>query len=105
MINVEPSFVLYALLLDPGCCLRAHIIPIGIVEPEEKEKEREREREREFMLLDDTLVMSAIGAPYTFTAIESLLGLVLCFMCSAPIFPVLWQHTRVPMGVAVPAAS
>ena len=38
MINVEPSFVLYALLLDPGCCLRAHIILIELVEPEKKKK-------------------------------------------------------------------
>ena len=29
-------YVLYALLLDPGCCLRAHIILIELVEPEEK---------------------------------------------------------------------
>ena len=36
MINVEPSFVLYALLLDPGCCLRAHIALIEPVEPGEK---------------------------------------------------------------------
>ena len=36
MTNVEPSFVLYALLLDPGCCLRAHITLIELVEPEEK---------------------------------------------------------------------
>ena len=33
---MEPSFVLCALLLDPGCCLRAHIILIELVEPEEK---------------------------------------------------------------------
>ena len=38
MINVEPSFVLYALLLDPGCCLRAHIILMKLVEPEGKKK-------------------------------------------------------------------
>ena len=38
MINVEPSFVLYALLLDPGCCLRAHIILIELVEPEGEKK-------------------------------------------------------------------
>ena len=38
MINVEPSFVLYALLIDLGCCLRAHIILIKLVEPEEKKK-------------------------------------------------------------------
>ena len=31
MMHVEPSFVLYALLLDPGCCLRAHIILSEIV--------------------------------------------------------------------------
>ena len=40
MINVEPSFVLYALLLDPSCCLRAHIILIKLVELEGKKKER-----------------------------------------------------------------
>ena len=40
MINVEPSFVLYALLLDPGCCLRAHIILIELVEPEGKKISR-----------------------------------------------------------------
>ena len=38
--NVEPSFVLYALLLDPGCCLRAHIILVELVEPEGKKKEK-----------------------------------------------------------------
>ena len=38
MTNVEPSFVLYALLLHPGCCLRAHIILIELVEPEGKKK-------------------------------------------------------------------
>ena len=38
MINVEPSFVLYALLLDPGCCMRAHIILIELVEPEGKKR-------------------------------------------------------------------
>ena len=25
-MHAEPSFVLYALLLDPGCCLRAHTV-------------------------------------------------------------------------------
>ena len=40
MTNVEPSFVLYALLLDPGCCLRAHIILIELVEPEEKKRKK-----------------------------------------------------------------
>ena len=38
MINMEPSFVLYAPLLDPGCCLRAHIILIELVEPGEKKR-------------------------------------------------------------------
>ena len=38
MTNVEPSFVLYALLLDPGCCLRAHIILIKLVEPGGKKR-------------------------------------------------------------------
>ena len=32
---MEPSFVLYALLLDPGCCLRAHNVLIGTAEPAE----------------------------------------------------------------------
>ena len=40
MINVEPSFVLYALLLDPDCCLRAHIILIELVEPEGKKRKK-----------------------------------------------------------------
>ena len=44
MINVEPSFVLYALLLDPGCCLRAHITLFGLVEPGEKKKQKKRKR-------------------------------------------------------------
>ena len=38
MANVEPSFVLYALLLDPGCCLRAHFVLIELVEPGQKKK-------------------------------------------------------------------
>ena len=38
MPNVEPSFVLYALLLEPGGCLRAHITLFELVEPEEKKK-------------------------------------------------------------------
>ena len=38
MMHVEPSFVLYALLLDPGCCLRAHTVLIDTVEPAEPEK-------------------------------------------------------------------
>ena len=41
MPNVEPSFVLYALLLEPGGCLRAHITLFELVEPEEKKKEWE----------------------------------------------------------------
>ena len=36
MPNVEPSFVLYALLLEPGGCLRAHITLFELVEPEKK---------------------------------------------------------------------
>ena len=38
MPKVEPSFVLYALLLEPGGCLRAHITLFELVEPEEKKK-------------------------------------------------------------------
>ena len=38
MPNVEPSFVLYALLLEPGGCLRAHITLFELVEPEGKKK-------------------------------------------------------------------
>ena len=37
MTNVGPSFVLYALFLDPG--LRAHIILIELVEPGNKNKD------------------------------------------------------------------
>ena len=36
MPNVEHSFVLYALLLEPGGCLRAHITLFELVEPEKK---------------------------------------------------------------------
>ena len=36
MPNVEPSFVLYALLLEPGGCLRAHITLFELVEAGEK---------------------------------------------------------------------
>ena len=39
-MHVEPSSVLYALLLDPGCCLRAHAVLIGTVEPVEPEGEK-----------------------------------------------------------------
>ena len=39
MPNVEPSFVLYALLLEPGGCLRAHITLFELVEPEQKKKD------------------------------------------------------------------
>ena len=39
MPNVEPSFVLYALLLEPGGCLRAHITLFELVEPGEKKKQ------------------------------------------------------------------
>ena len=38
MPNVEPSSVLYALLLDPGSCLGAHITLFELVEPEEEKK-------------------------------------------------------------------
>jgi hypothetical protein len=38
MPNVEHSFVLYALLLEPGGCLRAHITLFELVEPEKKKK-------------------------------------------------------------------
>ena len=38
MPNVEPSFVLYALLLEPGGCVRAHITLFELVEPEEEKK-------------------------------------------------------------------
>ena len=36
MMHVEPSFVLYALRLDPGCCLRADTVLSGTVEPHKK---------------------------------------------------------------------
>ena len=42
MPNVEPSFVLYALLLEPGGCLRARITLFELVEPEQKKKVRPR---------------------------------------------------------------
>ena len=38
MPKVEPSFILYALLLEPGGCLRAHITLFELVEPEKKKK-------------------------------------------------------------------
>ena len=38
MISVEPSFVLYALHLGLGGCLRAHALLCRIVEPPRKEK-------------------------------------------------------------------
>ena len=38
MPNVEHSFVLYALLLEPGGCLRAHITLFELVELEGKKK-------------------------------------------------------------------
>ena len=38
MPNVEHSFVLYALLLEPDGCLRAHITLFELVEPEEKKR-------------------------------------------------------------------
>ena len=40
MPNVEYSFVLYALLLEPGGCLRAHITLFELVEPEEEKKKQ-----------------------------------------------------------------
>ena len=40
MMHVEPSFVFYALLLDSGCCLRAHAVVIGTVEPVEPEEKK-----------------------------------------------------------------
>ena len=40
MVHMEPSFVLYALLPDPGCRLRAHTVLIGTVEPVEPGKKR-----------------------------------------------------------------
>ena len=41
MMHVEPSFVLHALLLDPRCCLRAHTVLNGPVEPVKKTKEND----------------------------------------------------------------
>ena len=38
MVHVEPSFVLYARLLDLGCCLRAHTLLSGTVERVEPAK-------------------------------------------------------------------
>ena len=40
-MHVEPSFVLYALLLDPGCCLRAHTV-VEPVEPAEAKTKKTR---------------------------------------------------------------
>ena len=40
MPNVGHSFVLYALLLEPGGCLRAHITLFELVEPEKKKKKK-----------------------------------------------------------------
>ena len=45
MMHVGPSFVRNVLLLDPGCCLRAHtvlIVLIGTVEPVEPEEKKSR---------------------------------------------------------------
>ena len=39
MLHAGPSFVLYALLLDPGCCLRAHFELDGQVELEKNKSE------------------------------------------------------------------
>ena len=41
MMHVEPSFVLYALLLDPGCCLRAHTVLSGTVELLSQKKKKD----------------------------------------------------------------
>ena len=38
LCSVEPSFVLYALRLNPGCCLRAHTVLRRTVEPVRKKK-------------------------------------------------------------------
>ena len=40
MLNVEPSFVLYALLVEPGGCLRARITRFELVEPGQKKTKR-----------------------------------------------------------------
>ena len=40
MMHVKPLFVLYALLLDPSCCPRAHTVLSGTVEPVLKKKEK-----------------------------------------------------------------
>ena len=40
MVRVEPSFVLYALFLDPGCCPRAHTVLIRTVGPVEPAKNK-----------------------------------------------------------------
>ena len=40
MMHVEPPFVLYALHLDPGCCLRAHTVLNGTVELVEPDKKK-----------------------------------------------------------------
>ena len=42
MPNVEHSFVLYALLLEPGGCLRAHITLFELVEPQKKNEKKRR---------------------------------------------------------------
>ena len=42
MMHVEPLFVLYALCLDPGYCVRAHTVLRRTVEPvEEKTKDQD----------------------------------------------------------------
>ena len=38
MLHLGPSFVLYALLLDPGCCPRAHIEVDGQFESDQKKR-------------------------------------------------------------------
>ena len=38
MMHVEPSFVVYALRLDLGCCLRAHIVLCTTGEPMQKKR-------------------------------------------------------------------
>ena len=50
MMHVEPSFVLYALRLDPGCCLRAHTVLSGTVEPEKKKTDKG------FVYADDLMI-------------------------------------------------
>ena len=65
MMHVEPSFVLYALRLDPGFCLRAHAVLSGTVEPvepEEKKREELGRHTREFVCRVD-LAHALPGVP------------------------------------------